>query len=195
MPRTKRPHVRRDELLAAAQRVLLQRGQDGASVDEVTATAGAAKGTFYLYFRSKDDLVTALQEQFSTAVAESMRAAAEHDGDDARSRLAAMCRAAMEYYRDHVALHDAIFHVASGRRGPIGDTAVARLLEHAMHEADATAGDLGLASVLMFAVLHVAVDEFVTRGAVDDWSTYRDQSVGLALRMFGGSGSPTNCGI
>ena len=39
-------------------------------LDDVASRAGVSKGLFYLYFRSKDDLLNALQDQFSTELAD-----------------------------------------------------------------------------------------------------------------------------
>jgi AcrR family transcriptional regulator len=69
MARTKVPG-RREALLAAGQRVLAERGAEKATIDEVVAAAGVAKGTFYLYFRSKSDLVAALRRQFAQELAD-----------------------------------------------------------------------------------------------------------------------------
>jgi AcrR family transcriptional regulator len=48
------------EILAAARQLLEQRGPDAMTMEEVAAAAGVAKGTVYLYFQSKDDLILAL---------------------------------------------------------------------------------------------------------------------------------------
>jgi len=45
------------------------------SLDDITSRAGVSKGLFYLYFRSKDDLLTALQDQFSAELAGRIRTA------------------------------------------------------------------------------------------------------------------------
>lgn len=44
----------------AATRAFGERGLDGASVDYIARTAGIAKGTVYLYFRSKDEIFDAI---------------------------------------------------------------------------------------------------------------------------------------
>ena len=44
----------------AATRAFGERGLDGASVDDIARTAGIAKGTVYLYFRSKDEIFDAI---------------------------------------------------------------------------------------------------------------------------------------
>lgn len=68
MSRGKTPG-RRDALLAAGRQVLAEKGGAPATIDDVVATAGVAKGTFYLYFRSKADLVLALRQQFADRLA------------------------------------------------------------------------------------------------------------------------------
>lgn len=52
---------RREELLAAAEGVIEDTGVPGLTIDRVAARAGVAKGTVYLYFASKEQLVGALK--------------------------------------------------------------------------------------------------------------------------------------
>ena len=47
------------EILAAARRVMGRYAMQGTTIDRVAEEAGVAKGTIYLYFNSKDDLVHA----------------------------------------------------------------------------------------------------------------------------------------
>ena len=51
---------RRRSILVAARRVLLTQPDRFASVEQVAAAAGLAKGTIYLYFDSKEELVLEL---------------------------------------------------------------------------------------------------------------------------------------
>lgn len=53
---------RRQAILEAAGRVLLASPDRVASVEEVAAAAGLAKGTVYLYFQSKESILLALHE-------------------------------------------------------------------------------------------------------------------------------------
>ena len=48
---------RRDTIQAAARRVIAQRGLAGASMAAIAEEAGVAKGTLYLYFKDRDDLI------------------------------------------------------------------------------------------------------------------------------------------
>ena len=77
------PVDKRTALLDAAEAVLVEHGLVGATVDQITARAGVAKGTFYLYFRSKDEVVRALQERlWDGMVAASVEAAEQLGGAD-----------------------------------------------------------------------------------------------------------------
>ncbi len=57
-PRTKPAETRRDELLAAATVLFVAKGVGPTTIDEIAARADVAKGTVYIYFPSKDDLVS-----------------------------------------------------------------------------------------------------------------------------------------
>jgi TetR/AcrR family transcriptional regulator len=48
---------RRDTILAAARHVIARQGRGGASMQAIADEAGIAKGTLYLYFRDRDDLL------------------------------------------------------------------------------------------------------------------------------------------
>ncbi len=70
-PTTKKEVVaafRTREILAAARRLMEQNGVDTLTMDEIAQTAGVAKGTIYLYFQSKDELIQALLSQVGEAM-------------------------------------------------------------------------------------------------------------------------------
>jgi AcrR family transcriptional regulator len=61
--RVERVGRNREEVLAAARRVFLERGYAGASLDAIADEAGFSKGVVYSQFDSKGDLFMALLEQ------------------------------------------------------------------------------------------------------------------------------------
>src|SRR5688572_5514304 len=86
--RTKPADVRRLEILDAGERVFLAKGVARASVDDIVAAAGVAKGTFYLYFASKEALVHALRERWVESIQERVaEAEARVPRDDWARRL------------------------------------------------------------------------------------------------------------
>lgn len=54
--RRERAEVTRAHLLASARPVFAERGYDGATVALITARAATAHGTFYLYFKNREDV-------------------------------------------------------------------------------------------------------------------------------------------
>lgn len=54
--------ARRGEILAAAERLFREHPEGLASMDELAEAAGVAKGTLYLYFSSKEEVMLALHE-------------------------------------------------------------------------------------------------------------------------------------
>ena len=50
-------------ILQAAEELLVERGYHETSIDEIAARVGVSKGTIYLHFQSKDDLILALFER------------------------------------------------------------------------------------------------------------------------------------
>jgi len=62
MPRPRGPA--REQLLEAAQRLLLERGYEAAALDDVCATAQVTKGGLFYHFASKEQLAAAAIERF-----------------------------------------------------------------------------------------------------------------------------------
>ena len=77
----RRPEARPEELIAAALAVFGERGFRQTTLEEVAARAGVSKGTVYLYFSSKDDLLRAVVTQKVVTLIEPAEAMArQHDG-------------------------------------------------------------------------------------------------------------------
>jgi AcrR family transcriptional regulator len=89
---TKEPEVRRDELLDVALDLCASVGFEAMSVEQVTSTAGVAKGTFYHYFSSKQDLLLQLVARFGDGLFEHLEREMSGVEGDALQRLAALVR-------------------------------------------------------------------------------------------------------
>lgn len=55
--------ARRDQILSAAERLLASGDLETAAMDDVARAAGLAKGTLYLYFRTREELLLGLLER------------------------------------------------------------------------------------------------------------------------------------
>ena len=51
---------RKQELLKIAYRLIISKGYEETSIDEIIAEAQIAKGTFYYHFKSKEEMLEAL---------------------------------------------------------------------------------------------------------------------------------------
>lgn len=77
---------RTEEILDAARRVIARGGLADASVEQIAQEAGVAKGTLYLYFKSKDSLLeSACQQVLDDLVRETRGAVSRARG--ARDKL------------------------------------------------------------------------------------------------------------
>lgn len=114
VPQQKRSRERRDAFLLAALRLFAQEGYAAVTTDMIAGAAGAAVGSFYLYFKSKRDVLLVLMdrlllelEAFNLELAPEMLA----EGG-ARGALALLVRAALhadlEYAGVYRAWHEAI---------------------------------------------------------------------------------------
>ncbi len=61
---TKAPDVRRKELVEAAERLFRENGWEQTSVSDIVRKVGVAQGTFYYYFKSKDEVLDAVLEHY-----------------------------------------------------------------------------------------------------------------------------------
>jgi AcrR family transcriptional regulator len=102
------PDVRRAQILDAAERVLLERGLAATTVADVADAAGIAKGTVYLQFASKNDLIAALRarylERFVAAFASTAR------DRTATKRMLHVTHALYDFSVEHHELHHLLFH-------------------------------------------------------------------------------------
>lgn len=105
---TKSPDERRQEIMDAAVRVFAERGVHGTTVAHITQAARVAKGTFYLYFESKDHLLGALKDRFVDQSLEKAGALLERVG---REDWWALVDTAIESFADFMLEHRDVLHV------------------------------------------------------------------------------------
>jgi AcrR family transcriptional regulator len=87
---------RMEELVDAALSVFAQRGFAAARIDDIAKRAGVAKGTLYLYFRSKEDMFEAVIREKMVPVAE----AVERFSQDSQASATTMLKRQLEFAYD-----------------------------------------------------------------------------------------------
>jgi TetR/AcrR family fatty acid metabolism transcriptional regulator len=94
---------RRKQLLNAATRVFARKGYWSASIADIIQAAGVARGTFYLYFRSKRDVFLAIADNYRDEqqrfTQQSGAGQAPLTPDNSRARIRADFLGWLEFYR------------------------------------------------------------------------------------------------
>lgn len=175
-PRTKPAEVRLDELMDAAERLFIRKGFEATTVSEIVRDAGVAKGTFYHYFPSKNEVLAALRDRFTRQFIERIQQAINAcPENDAIARLHAWCNSGVAAYLDSMAVHDALYHDhhyhtrGNADRDAVLDQ-VMTLLEHGIATGAWQLEDPRLTAMLMYHGMHGAVDNLVVsddRGSVE----------------------------
>lgn len=73
----------RHQLLSAAAKVFAEKGVEAGSIQEITAVAGVANGTFYNYFQTKEAILEAAAIHFGVTFCERIKASYAHIEDGA----------------------------------------------------------------------------------------------------------------
>ncbi|MEA1907201.1 MAG: TetR/AcrR family transcriptional regulator [Euryarchaeota archaeon] len=88
MTRTvKDPETRRSELIDTAEELFLENGYEETTISEIVRNAGVAQGTFYHYFKSKDEVLSAITDRWIEEIRAGMEDIASRDGSDAIEKI------------------------------------------------------------------------------------------------------------
>lgn len=165
-PRTKPAEIRAAEIMDAAQGLFLRKGIASTSIDEIVAAADVAKGTFYLYFETKEHLLATLRQRFVGGLRDELqKAMGRRAEDDWTGRLDAWVARAVTLHFERLALHDVVFHdfrPEDRRTKNDGNHAIdhlAAFLERGAQAGAWSVADPRLLAVMLFHAFHGAVDE------------------------------------
>lgn len=76
----------RDRIVQAADQLFYVRGYHQTSFSDIAEETGIPRGNFYYYFKTKDDILTAVMD-FRMQLIENLLAACEQHSDDPRAQL------------------------------------------------------------------------------------------------------------
>lgn len=162
----KAAEVRRAELLSAATGVLRARGVDATTVDDITSAAGVSKGSFYLHFRSKDELLDALRMQLAEQVGAEVAALPRpRRRSDWPRFTASVVRTAIEAQVRVEDLHDLLMHAPhrhasgdsdSGSAHDPASNVLAALVAAGIEAGAYRVTDPAATATLLYEVLHAA---------------------------------------
>jgi TetR/AcrR family transcriptional regulator, transcriptional repressor for nem operon len=161
MPRTKPPEERRADLLAAGEALFVAKGVARTTLEDITTGASVSKGLFYQYYRSKQDLVFALQERFFSEFAERVRTAVQRH-PHWPGKLDACVQACFDSFQGQQELHEVLFlHTGHPAEAPDHPGAhhllvetIATLLAEGASAGAFHLDDIEATAVLLFSAMH-----------------------------------------
>lgn len=83
----KDPKERRNEILNIAQKLFYTKGYDKSTINDILEAAGIAKGTFYYYFKSKEEVMDAIIKRIVDDIIESAEIIAKDTKMTAEEKL------------------------------------------------------------------------------------------------------------
>jgi len=188
---------RRAALIDAALALFSSEGVTATSVDDIVRSAGVAKGTFYLYFATKDDIVGAVAQRMVEGISDRIEELTADRTHSPVERVVAFGRAvrqlgAESYVRDLIdvfhrpenrAIHDRLAEGAAAQLRPTMATIIADGIEQGLFRPQ----DADRAATFVVACLSVLHD-VVARptdlpGAIDDLDTFVLRGLGYGGEM------------
>lgn len=122
-----RPEARRLEIVEAAERLLQVHGSR-VRVEDVVREAGVAKGTFFLYFPTWDDLLDTVRQRLVSEFDTAHPLPTEVDGPvDWPSVIEAQAGAFIDFASARQGIGQALFHSDFAERRTMADNAILRL--------------------------------------------------------------------
>lgn len=188
-PRTKPAEVRLDELMAAAEKLFLAKGVEATTVNEIVEQAQVAKGTFYHYFSSKNDMLAALGERYTAAFLGRLQKAVDAcPAGDWQGRLRTWIEVGAEVYAQTYRTHDIVYtnHHHHDRTNPPKNAILDQLLEIIEGGEAAgiwTADQPRVIALLIYSGMHGATDDLIASNAKDH-SRFARQLADACLLML-----------
>jgi AcrR family transcriptional regulator len=166
----------RDEFLSIALRLFRERGVEATSVEDIVSAAGVAKGTFYLYFKTKGELAAATLEVLIGELESRIAQALASSPEDARVTLRAVLRTQMEYINANRGLAGLVLSGGMGSSEDVSEDTRSRIkaITLSLYERIIRTGmlqthyrevDARLASKVLLGILSVLAREAMDNGS------------------------------
>ncbi len=85
----KDPEIRRTEIIDIAEELFLKSGYNETAVSDIVKRVGVSQGTFYYYFKSKEDILNAIIERYIDDIKVGVKAIAAKDDINAIEKIMA----------------------------------------------------------------------------------------------------------
>ncbi len=184
--------LRRQEIVRAAIRVFSRRGFEAARAEDIAHAAKIAKGTLYLYFRSKEALYAAA---IAHAVHELQAQAAERIGaaGSFREKLAAAIAIRLHFWTEHQALYRLLLTLGREPRHRrqtndllrSGQQHFLSLFEEGISRGEIAKADYAALSWAILDMIRGATERRMDRVGKDDVQANADAILAFVLRVAG----------
>ncbi len=175
--------------MSAAEKLFLSRGVEATTINEIVEAAGVAKGTFYHYFSSKNDMLVVLEkrytERFLTRVQKKIDACPP---DDWEGRLRVWIQANIEIYVKTYRTHDIVYtnHHHQDRSNHAKSAMLDQLLD--IIEGGRLAGlwapaQARVVALLIYSGVHGATDDIIA-SQTKDCTPFAQSVSDACLRML-----------
>jgi len=104
----KEPEIRHEELIDISEKLFLKNGYEQTAVSEIVKEANVAQGTFYYYFKSKDDVLNAIIERYNEEMKDILKQAIEDKKMNAWEKFFCLTSNFKKFESDHEGLLDYI---------------------------------------------------------------------------------------
>ena len=84
---TKNPEERRKELTEIAEQLFIKKGYEQTAVSDIVKKAKVAQGTFYYYFKTKEEILDAITDRYIILTGEGIQNIANEKGPNAVDKL------------------------------------------------------------------------------------------------------------
>lgn len=102
MPRvTKNPQERREEILDKAQALFGEKGYQQTAVSDIVKQIGVAQGTFYYYFKSKEEVADAVIDRHLAHMLEPFSGVAKNENWSAYEKMKVLLRMELHEEKGH----------------------------------------------------------------------------------------------
>jgi AcrR family transcriptional regulator len=194
-----------ESVFQAAEEVIVTKGLEGATMQEIARRAGCAAGTLYLYFRNKDELIRLLVDRHMQRLESVFKETLSKATEDGLERLRLGLKVSLEYCHAHQLVLRVFFSTLSG------STDIESHLKGAAREAYSRMKQLDIDSMqraqrarqvrgdipaeelveMMYGLFNAAITRWCLRGQTPDATTQMKLVWGF---LAGGLGIPAESG-
>ncbi|MCD6439500.1 MAG: TetR/AcrR family transcriptional regulator [Halomonas sp.] len=188
-PRTKPAEIRLNELMTAAEKLFLAKGVEATTINEIVKEAQVAKGTFYHYFSSKNDMLVALGERYTADfLARLQKALDACPNHDWLQRLRTWIEVSVEVYAQTYRTHDIVYtnhhhHDRSNQARNILLDQLLDIIEGGQLAGTWRVGQPRVVALLIYSGVHGATDDIIAAKA-NDRARFAHQVADACLHML-----------